>query len=581
MGSKLEKVYDRWLPKEKAGLIKAMFLGNKGEADQDTRQLYQKNGIGHLLAISGLHVSMIGMGAYQLILVLFRHKRAAVFSGMALVMAYAVMTGFSISTNRAVVMLLLSFLAILAGRTYDLPSALGLSGSLILILHPLEIRNAGFLLSFGAVAGIGFVQPVLSGAMNFDKWETGIKKRGAVIVKGLLASLSVQLVTIPVLLNFFYEYPLYGIILNLIVVPLLSLLAALSAGAGAAGCLFMPAAGIFAGGIYYILEFYEKACQVFDGLPFHTLTKGKPQASYFVIYYSILAGVLLLCHFKKKPFILAGLLMLFLVPVRRAAPGFTVCFLDVGQGDGIYMETEEGFHILADAGSSDRSSLGRYTLEPFLKSRGVSELDYVFLSHLDSDHTSGILELIEEDRGILIGSVVLGRGVVMDEAYEHLQEICQRQKIPIKFIKEGDAISLGGLSLRSLHPPDLSDGNDRNENSLVLQAVYGSFTMLLTGDIGEMEKKLIDQMKAEPYTVLKAAHHGSSFSSSWEFLEKARPKLAVISCGEGNRYGHPGRDVLERLEVIGAKIILTKDMGAITITTNGEDLKLDYFHETR
>lgn len=579
--SRLNTVYDRWLPKDKAGILKAMFLGDKGEVNEDVKELYTQNGIGHVLAVSGLHISIIGLGAYKLILKLLRHKRAAALGGMALGLIYGLMTGFGISASRAVIMMLISFLAVLVGRTYDLISALCLSGSLILLLHPLEIRNAGFLLSFGAVGGIGFVNPVLSGLFDWDRWEERISKKAAGFMKGFLAGISIQLATIPILLYFFYEYPLYGIAINLLVIPLLSLLAGVSIGAGIAGCIFMPAAGLLAGGIYYILEFYEILCQGFSRLPFAHVTAGRPQTSYMVFYYGILAAVLILCRFVKKPFVLSGLVFLLFIPLREENPGLIVSFLDVGQGDGIYMETKEGLHMLVDGGSSDRGKLGRYTLEPFLKSMGVNTLDYVFLSHLDSDHTSGIMELMEDDRGIYISRIVLPKGVVKDEAYEELIALCQKQGIAVRYIKEGGRLSLGPLSIRCISPPDNNNGEDRNENSMVLEVCYGKFSMLLTGDLGEGENSLWDRMEQQRYTVLKAGHHGSKFSTSAEFLDRVNPDISVISCGEGNRYGHPHKEVLDRLAKAGCPFVLTKEAGAVTITTDGADFNLDYFHKTR
>lgn len=579
--SRLSAVYDRWLPKDKAGILKAMFLGDKEDLDEDIKELYARNNLGHILAISGLHISIIGLGAYKLILKLFRHKRAAALGGMAFGLIYGLMTGFGISASRAVVMMLLSFLAVLAGRTYDLISALCLGGSLILLLHPLEIRNAGFLLSFGAVGGIGLVNPVLSGLFDWDKWEERISKKAAGCMKGLLASISVQLATIPIVLYFFYEYPLYGIVINLFVIPLLSLLAGLSIGAGLIGCIFLPAAGILAGGIYYILEFYEILCRGFSKLPYSLLTVGKPQISFLLFYYGILAAVLVLCRFVKKPFVLSGLVFLLFLPVRADNPGLIVSFLDVGQGDGIYMETKEGLHMLVDGGSSDRGKLGRYTLEPFLKSMGVNTLDYVFLSHLDSDHTSGIMELIEDNRGIYIGRLVLPKGVVKDEAYEELTALCQKKGIAVSYIKEGGILSLGPLSIRCISPLDNNGGEDRNENSMVLEVCYGNFSMLLTGDLGEGENSLWDRMGQERYTVLKAGHHGSKFSTSAEFLDRVNPDISVISCGEGNRYGHPHKEVLDRLAKAGCPFVLTQEAGAVAITTDGVDFDLDYFHETR
>ncbi len=561
----MKRVYDRWLPVEKAGIISAMFLGEKSQIPEDIRRLYQQNGIGHLLAISGLHITLIGMGFYKICIKIIKYKKLSAVLSMGVIVAYGVMTGFSISTNRAVVMTLLGLGAICLGRTYDMLTGIALSGAIILIQSPLEIRNSGFLLSFGAVLGISIISPVLNETID---WEQDIWKRKALrdFLQNLFASISVQLVTMPIILYNFYEVPLYGILINLIVIPLLSLLAGLGLGAGLLGMVTMNGAGIFMGGLYWILELYEWLCLGFGKLPGHSIVTGQPQMSYLVFYYVGLSVILLLWHIFHRKAVFGLMLLLFLFPILPENHGFEIDFLDVGQGDGIYMETEDGVKILMDGGSLDKKNLGKFVLEPFLKSKGCGKVDYVFLSHLDEDHVSGIMELAELKKmgGVQIGKVILGAGVVKDEVHEEVVKKLKEQEIPVGYIKEGSEVSLGKLKIRCLNPVNSPISVDRNDNSLVLEVQYEEFDLLLTGDISESERLVMKKLSKKEYEVLKVSHHGSKYSTSEAFLKRVSPKIAVISCGK-NTYGHPHQEVLDRLRASGSQVFITKQSGAVIL----------------
>lgn len=569
----LAKVYDDILTEGNASLAKAMVLGDKEDLDVEIKQLYQQNGIAHLIAISGLHIAMIGGSLYRIL-----RKRIGGYVlpagiGIVFIILYGMMTGLSGATMRAVFMIIISIGAEVSGRRYDLLTAMSVALLFMLLQNPYQLTQAGFLLSFGAVFGIAVIYPV------FPRLFSDMPH----IVEGLFVSISVQAAILPVLLYFFYEFPIYGVFLNIIVVPLMGVLLALLIFGALLGSFFPGLAKTVMIPVQYIFKIYEGVCNISEKLPFHTMCTGRPPVWWILIYYSGMIMFLLLVYALKLPthkgnrktagdlgvWVLAvaifygALFGTFLVPRP-----LTVCMFDVGQGDGIYIRTPGGRHILMDGGSSSKNKVGNYILKNGIMYYGAKELDYVFISHSDSDHYSGIVELLE-DNLIAIKNIVLPKIANPDEAYFELVDMAANKGCHIYYMETRDSLEIDGVSLFCLHPEG-KDYQDKNTGSLVLKLSYNSFDMLLTGDADEAaEKEIISRMSSDDIEVLKVAHHGSATSSSETFLERIHPQIACISVGERNRYGHPADEVMERLTTYAGNIYLTKDSGAITIETDG------------
>lgn len=261
-----------------------------------------------------------------------------------------------------------------------------------------------------------------------------------------------------------------------------------------------------------------------------------------------------------------------------------ITMLDVGQGDGIYMKTPQGRHFLIDGGSSDILNVGTYRIEPYLESQGVAELDYVFVSHGDSDHTSGIEEmLINQEFGIRINTIVLPNEDVIDEELYALAELASENKTKVVVMEAGDIIieeisSDKQMKLTCIAPTDAFEGEIGNASSMVLDLQYGEFDMLFTGDLEKEGEEIVTESgNLRDYDVLKVGHHGSKYATSKAFLEQVKPEIALISAGKDNSYGHPAVETLERLENVGCKVYSTQQCGAITIRTDGEKMELDGF----
>ena len=688
-GSKM----DALLPEQEASVMKTMLLGEKGILDEEIKGLYQRNGIAHILAISGLHISMIGMGLYQLLRRAgLKIRLSGILASMVIVL-YGMMTGFAVSAIRAIAMFLLQMLAQILGRTYDRITALAVAAVLVLVEQPLYLFHSGFQFSFLCVLGISLILPVL-----------GNVRKG----KKLFEGIALMAVTLPVYLGVFYQIPVYSMFLNFIVLPMMSILM----GAGIVMILAaflctplgIPAAWLITG----ILMVYERLGLFTEQLPYHYWTPGCPAKWQLAVYVAILIIIAALGRTKRKAVlyqrdcihkdcihrrggcakgILQGdmrrhevlqyegsqyegsqhgmankrirriachggkwistygipvgicwgfLLLGVVILTWRFRPELQVTFLDVGQGDCIFLQTENGDSYLTDGGSSSVSKVGKYRMIPFLKYQGASQIKAVFVSHADSDHCNGIAELLEqaELEGIRVENLVLTdlADECRSEGYEELVELAGQNGITVQFLHEGQQLQDGELLFQCLHPSKGYRAEDLNETSMVLLVTYREFSMLLTGDVqgageehltqelqdwrepgvtqmqdvirisGEeesMEEQSIEDERIEEQsienerieeqieekrsqnkmganhaetelTVLKVAHHGSKNSTSEEFLKAANPMLAIISCGEGNRYGHPHEETLERLEKADVPWFCTKDYGAITVTVDGK-----------
>lgn len=575
--SKLIEVYNHMLAEQEAGVLAAMLLGEKYLLGEEIKELYQVNGISHVLAISGLHVSLIGMTIFHLLKKLKLPVILATFLSIFFIYSYGLLTNLSVSTNRAILMMILLLLSTIFGKTYDMLSAISLSALLILMQNPYQLFGAGFLLSYGAVLGIGVLLPILT--LLFPTKNS--------LLLSLYISISAQLATLPAIVYFFFRVPVYGVLTNLIILPFVTLLTLASLLAGIAGILNTPLGIFLVGGSNYILQFYEWTCRLISGLPKSLLTVGRPDALRILLYgVLVLIFTLIARRYKKKCSVLLLIAAVVILLIPHKVVGLEITFLDVGQGDGIYMETETKTTYLIDGGSQDVYKPGKNRLEPFLLSKGKDYIDYAIITHPDSDHTSGIMELIQESR-IRIGCLLLPSIEEKDEAYLGLETLAENRGIPVRYLSAGDRIKDGELSLFCLHPSIDYKPLSVNAYSLVLSVSYGDFDMLLTGDLerdGEtyVQEQLkgleiwksSDEKPAFDYDILKVAHHGSKYSTTEAFLQIIQPKVSLISCGKKNRYGHPHLELMERLDDIGSEVIITYESGAITIKTDGKRIRI-------
>lgn len=594
-----------------ASVMKAMLLGEKGMLDADLKELYRANGIIHILAISGLHLSIIGMGCYGLLQRIRAPKAVNIIICIALMYCYGTMTGMGTSMLRAYVMFVLRLVADLIGRTYDLLTGVAVSALLILLQQPLYLQHSGFLFSFGAVCGIGILLP------EAEKNLLGHSRIGQTVFSGAVIAVS----TMPVYLCFYYEFPVYSVILNLIVIPCMTLLLLCGlAGLGAAA-LFLPLGAAAVYPVHMLLRFYEDCCRICLRMPGHTWVTGHPELWQILLFFGILLGLVVWNGRMPKMLFWQGILCALLVFGIRLPQGLQITMVDVGQGDCIYLSENHRIHILIDGGSSDKSDVSEYQMIPYLKYEGVSCLDAVIVTHPDSDHISGVCSMLEEaSRGGGIAIKVLYLPDVgekgRNEGYRRLEDLAAEAGVGVRYIGSGDCLRWRNVMITCMHPEKGWNTEDCNAYSTVLHLSYGDFTALFTGDLeGEGEKRVAEIVKKvnrsvnrngenadkmtesgpiigesvpgagfkeltlKDITLLKVAHHGSRYSTNEEFLRELNPKLALISSGRNNRYGHPHAELTERLKEQGSLILGTQESGAITVHVRRRRVWIETFLE--
>lgn len=595
-----------------AGILKALLLGNKTTLEEETKTKYENGGILHILSVSGLHVSLLG-SAVLLVSKLFRVP--ALLRGLlssVLILLYWQLCGGSLSAGRAAIMFLVMTLAPFLGRTYDSLSALSLAGLLFLWDSPLMLFQSGFQLSFGAVLGIQAVCPAFvpkpakvpaPASYPTAEKDSPVHTYGIKFRDSLSFGLGLQMALLPITLYHFYRYPLYSILLNLLVLPLTTPLFL----CGMAG-LILSAARIPLGQLCllpcrWILQFYDGLCGLTLSLPAASSLLGRSALWRIALYYG---GLLLFCwlsarkkriqtlkketgriRFSRLPtpvqaaFFLLLLLAVLLLPLPRRSLDIT--FLDVGQGDCAFLQTVKGTTILIDGGSSDISSMADYRLTPFLESKGTQHLDYVFLSHSDEDHVNGLTDWL--DTGGTIGTLVLPAlpdTLSAQTSYQELIRLAEQKQIPTLFFQQGSTWTEGDLSIQCLAPlspeePDSQRYTSLNSASMVLYLQYQGISLLFTGDCEkEGEDILLAELSRQQLTchILKAGHHGSNQATDRDLLEQLQPDLVIISCGIRNRYGHPHPDMLARLDTQGIPYSVTASCGAVILSIRNREARI-------
>ena len=572
-----------------AGAFEAIVLGDKSNLDPELKMRYQMAGIIHILAISGLHISLLGMGLYNML------KKAgfgiwpAGLLALIIMLQYGMMTGGGVSTMRAVCMFLFSVGAKIAGRIYDMPTGMAVAAILILVENPAYLLDGGFWLSFGSVIGIGCVWPVIQEALgNLEKEDNAGKK----ILWSFLASGVVQFTTLPIVLWFYGEVSVMGIFLNLLVLPTVGVVLGSGTADALLGLISIKGAFVVAIPGRTILKIYEVLVIIIGKLPFCTWVGGKPEMWQIVDYYLILAGAVWMYRISEKKYkenktavmkkrkgiwkfrcLCAGMVCLGILLIGyKPKEDFRIACLDVGQGDGIVIEMENRWNILIDGGSTNKSSLGQYQLIPYLKSRGISRLDGIYISHTDEDHISGVREILDYiSKGLTIirveNLILPDWDEVQDNKnFQELTELAKAAGTRVIYVNAGDRVRYGETTLKVLWPEAGATGKEVNEDAMVIEMTNGAFKGVFTGDIGkDTEDKLLQKGVLEDVDFLKVAHHGSKYSTGEEFLSVVKPELSVISCSATNTYGHPSPDTLKRLENSGSKVLITKDVGAVTI----------------
>ena len=604
----IKNVYVNTFTRKNAGTMRAIVLGDRSVLDDEIKELYKKNGISHILAISALHITMVGMLVYRMLKKIISVIQAAVLSSV-IMLFYLYITGNSVSAGRAVIMILVFMLADVLGRTSDGANTLGLAVVILIIKNPYCISNAGFLMSFLAMAGIIFVKPIFS---NEETIMLFFRKKKMVsitemfiyhnIIDMLITGLCVQIATLPVVLSMSGQIAIISLLLNIVVIPLMSVIMVSGILTGIMGLISMKAAIWTAGAGEYILDLYSWLCEKASGSSGAVIVTGHPPEKAVVLYYVFLIVWCVIYYMKvfsgisgKYRNVLPVILYLIITIQLRYDKGCSmkISMLDVGQGDSIVLQTSDGFNALFDGGSTSKKNIGRYRIYTYLKYAGVRSLDYVFVSHPDKDHISGIYELIDMcDNTFEIKNIVLPHINDTDETLLEIRKMADGAGINVLYACRGDALSAGNLSISCVHPCKNYNYESANDYSAVYFISFGKFSMLMTGDAESKAEKcliqdarksdsVVDLQKLSGINVLKAGHHGSRGASSENFLRFVKPETALISCGVDNSYGHPHKETLQRLKEAGTKVYRTDDGGEIMVRVWEDSYAIEVFGEQK
>lgn len=475
LSDSIKNTYEKVFSHKNAGLMESIVLGDKSQLDTEIKNLYQNNGIAHILAISSLHVTLVGMLVYR-----FLKKRLNVvcsaFVSAGILLSYLCMTGNSVSASRAVIMLLVFIAADVLGRTSDGANTLGLAVVILLWVNPYSILNTGFQMSFLAMAGIIFLRPVLYNEDNILVFikrpeEKELSLLGLMAVKvldGFITGLSVQIATLPVMLVTSGQFAVISLILNILVIPLMSVVMISGIFTGLAGMVSLDAAYLFAGASELTLDFFEWLCRMSSHFKKAVIVTGCPDSTQIIIYYLVLTvwcGMYFCdfgnflnyagekCLLNRLQVVLAVMFVLSASQLHyRIDDGLKISMLDVGQGDAVVVHYRNGsqrMNVMFDGGSISENKVGQYRIYSYLKYTGVRRLDYIFVSHSDKDHVSGIYELIELcDNTFEIGTIVLpdisgGKG---DASMDELALTAKEAGIDVKYAIEGDSVRAGGTA---------------------------------------------------------------------------------------------------------------------------------------
>ncbi len=578
------------LPGESAGLLSALVTGEREALSPEFQDSFRRAGLSHLLAISGLHLGLVAVGAYLLLCRLLARsaffrwqgdvRRPAALAAFLLALGYTMLSGSEVPA----VMAALFMLAVLLGRQRDWLQVLCAAALAILALWPQALWTASFQLSFAAVAGVILAAPIFYGWLGFGpgcREASGWHRPLSWAAQLLSVSLGASLFTAPLVARHFSQVALLGPLVNLVAVPLAAWLVVPLGLLAVVSYPFSQAlASAFCWCAAWPALILEKLAGWVADMPAASLMVPTPGA---VATLASLVALMLMFSAGRRRLTSGALLLAVAVAWQGAvwlSPRFSgrmeVTFIDVGQGDAALVRLPGGMTLLIDGGprGPGEYDAGRQVVGRFLLAQGISRLDAVAATHLEADHAGGLVWLVENfhPRELWVGEPVEGGRLAADLAGAAARAGCQ-----IRLLGAGERLEpAAGVALEVLWPGRELAGLLANERSLVLRVAYGERAFLFTGDVErEGERLLLESGAVLRADVVKVGHHGSRGASSPELVGRAHAGVAVISVGRDNVHRLPDAEVEERWLSAGARLLRTDVCGAVSVSTDGRDLEVE------
>ena len=596
------------LKEETSSILLGLILGYKTDIDEETQENFRNASMSHILAVSGMHVAYVILGI-NLILKNIIGKRNTDILSILILIFYMFITNFSPSITRAGIMGIIMIFSKLIYRKNDIYNAMSISLLLILIYNPFLIQNLGLQLSYVGVMGIViFNKSILNFLKNIKvnnkvykyKIRPKVQRYLDKIKEIISVSISVQMSILPIILYNFNTFSPYFLISNLVlsfvigpIIILGFLLIVIILMKASIAEILVPIIQI---GIKF-LNFISNIGK----LPLSKIYVATPSLFSILIYYlsiiilffvyniylsknpnktqirvkNLIALMKIKVRQNRQKLKCLLVIIIFLVLVVNLIPkNLKIHFIDVGQGDSSLIITPQNKTILIDGGGSSSSDfdVGENTLIPYILDRGFTKIDAVIISHFDHDHVGGILTLMQE---LKIGKVYISKQTEKSENYDEFLKIAKDNEIKVYEVVAGNRIHIEkNLYFDILWPTNKQIAtNVINNNAIVCNLHYKKFSMLFTGDIEEIAEKEILELYSQNENLLKAnilkvGHHGSKTSSTSEFINVVKPKIAVIGVGKNNKFGHPNDLVLQRLSDLNCRIFRTDLNGEISIEVN-------------
>ncbi|MEJ2739275.1 MAG: DNA internalization-related competence protein ComEC/Rec2 [Dehalococcoidia bacterium] len=604
----------RSLPEPQCSLAQGILLGQRGNIPPDLNQMFTRTGTAHLLAISGLHLSII-TGILVTIGIFAFGKRYYIYIWFALLVIwlYAFLTGLRPPIVRGTIMGSMFLFAELLGRQRNATTALTFAAAIMIGLNPLILWDAGFQLSFLAMAGLVIIYPRLRD--NYKESITATSMHSNIMARiyaatfdCLAITLTAILMTLPVIAYHFGIISVTGLPATFFALPVLPGIIISTAIAGIFG-LFFPLLGLIAGWFAWLfISYLIIIVKIFNTLPFTAIETSGILLWHIGFYYGLLICIFLIIRNKERlrnlivritpaivrytaktsqyilsirkkyivPSLLITTILIWTAAINVPDDKLHVSVLDIGQGDAILIQTPDRQDILIDGGPDPQKlSLEMSKKLPFWD----RTIELVILTQPQSDHLAGLMEIVQDYEVLQIMETPLTSD---SSLYAQWRSLIEDKNIPYTCVSSDHIIELGNnIYMELLNPPvplfqDTSD--DINNNSLVVRLQYNEVSFLLTADIhNEAEYYLLSNRAGLKSTVLKVAHHGSNTSSSTGFIATVDPEIAVVSAGRDNRFNHPHPDTMERLiDIVGTdRCYLTSTSGTIEFITNGARLWLN------
>ena len=545
---------DAIFPEDTAGFAKALILGERADIDYETNNAFRLSGISHIIAVSGLHVSILVALLYFLT---GRNRFLSALIGIPCLFCFAAMAGFSPSITRACIMQCLMLVALLFNREYDSPTALGFAGLCILVANPSAILSVSFQLSFGCMIGIflfyeRIYQYLMERIVTERKFTSRLKRWFAA---SLSITLGANIVTTPLVAYYFGAVSIVSVLTNLATLWAVSLIFYGVLFACGLSLIAIPAGSVVAWVISFLIRYVTTTAKLLASIPLAAVYTESIYIIIWLVACYLLLAVFLLLRKRSVPALvgcMVGMLALALTLswVEPRLDDCRVTALDVGQGQAVILQSE-GKTYLVDCGSNKPEDAADKTAD-YLLSIGVFRLDGIIVTHYDTDHVGGIPYLLNR---ISADTVYLPKAGADDVAATDVIAAAES----IFWVEEDVNWIFGDAAIQLFAPETLEMGN---ESSICILFQTENCDILITGDRSrEGELRLLQRTQLPELELLIAGHHGSKNATSESLLALTSPEYVFISAGENNRYGHPSKEVLERLERHGCAVYRTDRQG--------------------